>query len=118
VLDEHERRHVQRGADAEKLVKSNAVRAVSNWFLVIYFPAVIISAGDAASFERPVHPDMPFAHARGGVALLLQHCGNREPPGLDQPRAESFQHALLQARPPVVTPGEDAVTRRAANRGT
>ena len=69
----------------------------------------------AAAGEREAHPEMPLAETAGHIALLLEETRERESVPGDQRSRETPEHAVLQARAPVVTTGQQAVARRRAD---
>lgn len=58
---------------------------------------------------------MPLADRRGVVALRAQERSDGGAARFDEIAAAAVEHAGLQARPPAVAPGEDAVTRGRAD---
>ena len=122
VLDPDERRHVQGSADPEVTVKAMLQRAVLDGLRVVEAADRTLGGVDRVARLRrrpavrgPFHAQMPFAEAGGAVALRLEHPRHREPARRDQRRRPAPEHAALQARPPVVATGEEAVARRRAD---
>jgi TonB-dependent receptor len=70
-----------------------------------------------ARAARPVEAEMPLANGGGGVALAAEKLGDGEPALLDEARAETAEHALLERRAPAVAAGENIVARGRADGG-
>ena len=122
IFDERVRHHVQRRRDAEVIVEPHGIRPVRDRLREVHAPH-LFRLLDVQFLDRlplvlrPIHPEMPLAHARRRVALVLQHLRHGEPPLLDQPRAQPAEHAALELRAPVVAPRDHAVARRRADGG-
>ena len=102
IFDKNERRHVERSTDTKIIIKPARRRPVGHRQSLRVF-------GNAQS-------QMPFADARGGVAVLLEQPGHRQPVGGDERRAVTVQHAILEMTAPVVATGENTVAARRADR--
>ena len=115
VLDPDIWRHVERGGDAPILDEAHR-----GWpILDLTFPVRIFSFFvNLFSVGRgEIHPEVPLADGDRGVAVFLEHRGDRLAAGLNQAFRKSKDHTSFQAAPPIVAASEDAVARGRAHRG-
>ena len=124
VLDEHVGGLVQGGGHAEVVVETLGVGTVLDGFGVVQtqvVPALVhlghVDGELGVAHRLPVHAQVPFAHAGGAVALLLEHGGDGLPPRLDQGPGHSGQHQIFQFGAPVVPAGHQCVPGGGAHGG-
>lgn len=58
---------------------------------------------------------MPFANARGAVALLFEDSGDRKATRLQQGRRETIEDTAFQAGAPGIATSQESITRRRAH---
>jgi len=104
--------HVQRSRDDVAVIEPQRLGAVRNGLV----PIDGLGVGFATGLRRPVQAQVPLADAGGGVAVPLEQRGHRQTVGFDQGLAVAAEHAFLEARPPAVAPGQEAVPRGGADR--
>ena len=68
-------------------------------------------------FKIPTHAEMPLSDTSGVIPVLLHVSGNGKPIRSDQGISIEPDNTPLQRRPPVVSSGEHAVSRRRAYGG-
>ena len=122
VLQVKIREHVERSRNDIGFIKANCQRASLNFPAVINLPAITLGRSGfgfallVIGQFMPAKTKMPFAHYCGMITLLLQEAGYGESALLNQGFGQTPQHTFLECAAPVVTAGEDSITRGRAYR--
>jgi len=115
VLHVAVRQHVVRRADAEVVIESVVRRTgrqrLGEVDLVDLLGVPRVGVDGLAHLGLPPPPEVPLAHPRRGVAVLLEQRGHRQAVLVDQRLGEMRQHAGLHSRPPRVPPRHQPVPR-------
>ncbi len=123
IFDPTVRRHIQRRGDPEEMLEADSQRTTCQAFVEIEVAPIAKAARPAVGrLERsiqtlPLHSQVPFPQAMGGVTGLLQELGEGLLLGCDQGWAEAIEDSIFQTGSPAVLARQQGIACRGTDSG-